>query len=267
MTTRVRLGYVDVPTGQVHYRTVGEGTPLLLLHQSPNSSVMFERAFPPLAAANIRVIAMDTPGYGMSSVPDERPGIETYASVIPALLDALNVQQCAVLGHHTGANTAAEFAIRHPERVTKLILNGPPVFNDEERAIRLERAPHATAELKADGSHLLDRWNRRIAATPNWKDIHAMQRGVVQTLIAGLSGVDWYGHIAAYEHPLFHRITDITVPALILTNTGDDLYKLARRAHHMRPDFDYVELEGGNHDIVDEQAEAWAAAVVKFITA
>ena len=42
----VQKGYVDSPMGQVHYRTCGEGTPLLMLHMTPQSSFNFKIPFP-----------------------------------------------------------------------------------------------------------------------------------------------------------------------------------------------------------------------------
>ncbi|MCS7001783.1 MAG: alpha/beta hydrolase [Dehalococcoidia bacterium] len=260
---RIRKGYVDAPTGQVHFRVMGEGLPLLLLHQSPNSSMMFEKAYPLLAAAGVRAIGMDTPGFGMSDVPDPRPSIDTYARVIPYLLDALGVARTAVLGHHTGSATAVAFALAHPDRVTKLILNGPPLYTEDERRARLERAHRGPIPLQPDGSHLIDRWNRRLRATPGWTDLRAMHRGVVQTLLAG--DTEWYGHLAAFEYELLPRFLALAVPTMILTNTGDDLYAYAQRARDLRPDFRYVELVGGTHDIVDEQPEAWTQAVVAFV--
>ena len=50
-----------------------------------------------------------------------------------------------------------------------------------------------------------------------------------------------------------------------MTNTGDDIYYAAGRAREIRPDFAYVELEGGTHDIVDEQPENWTRAVARFL--
>ena len=55
--------------------------------------------------------------------------------------------------------------------------------------------------------------------------------------------------------------------ALILTNTGDDIYYAAQRARTLRPDFAYIELEGGTHDIVEEQPDEWTRAVVEFLVA
>ncbi|MEL7030444.1 MAG: hypothetical protein AAGL49_14830, partial [Pseudomonadota bacterium] len=57
----------------------------------------------------------------------------------------------------------------------------------------------------------------------------------------------------------------LSLPGAILTNTGDDLYAASRRAHEARPDFGYAELPGGTHDIVDEQPEAWADAVIALV--
>ncbi len=57
----------------------------------------------------------------------------------------------------------------------------------------------------------------------------------------------------------------LTVPTLLLTNTGEDLYRQTQLAREARPDLAYVELEGGTHDIVDEQPEAWVAAVLDFV--
>ena len=57
----------------------------------------------------------------------------------------------------------------------------------------------------------------------------------------------------------------IATPTLILSNSGEDLYAASRRAHGLRPDFAFAALDGGTHDIVDEQPEAWAAAVASFL--
>jgi pimeloyl-ACP methyl ester carboxylesterase len=224
---------------------------------------MFSKAMAYLAARGLRVIAIDTPGYGNSDVPGERPSVETYATAVPATLEHFGIDRVALLGHHTGAATACEVAATWPERVSKLILNGPPLYTEEERLAREQRAARQTVAPMPDGSHLLQRWQRRIAATPGWTDINAMQRGVVQTLVAG--EYDWYGHLAAFEYRMMPRFLSLTVPTLILTNTGEDLYRFSLRAHELRPDFAFVALEGGTHDIVDEQPEAWANAVADFV--
>lgn len=261
---KTRKGYADGPFGQIHYQEAGGGVPLVLCHQSPSSSAMFRPAYPLLAAAGVRAIGMDTPAFGQSDPPPRPHSIAGYARAVPALLDHLNLDQAAILGHHTGAAIAAEAAVTWPARITRVILNGPPVLTLAERkAYRdaLDSAPRS--DPQADGSHLLEIWNRRATFTPGWTSVEAMHNGVIQMLIAGDAGLD--GFHAAFDHDIAETIRRITQPTLILTNTGDDIYSCAQRARELRPDFDYVELSGGTHDIVDEQPQAWADAVTAFV--
>lgn len=254
-------GYVDGPTGQIHYQVMGEGIPLILSHQSPSSSNMFRKAYPLLAAAGIQAIGIDTPGFGSSDVPEPRPSVADYATMFAPVLDHMGLTSAHFLGHHTGAANVAEFAYRSPERVRSLILNGPPVFTAEERAEKVDLP--GPAPVQSDGSHLKKRWDSRMAATVGWTDLDAMHRNVLQTLWSGETF--WYGHKAAFEYDMTEAFMGLTVPTLILTNTGDDIYFLSCRARDMRPDMDFTELTDGTHDIVDEQPEQWTEAVVKYI--
>ena len=69
----------------------------------------------------------------------------------------------------------------------------------------------------------------------------------------------------APDRPLRRALTLLVIGGLILTNTGDDIYYAAQRALKLRADFHYEELEGGTHDIVEEQPDAWTDAVVNFL--
>jgi len=257
----LRKGYVTGPTGQIHYRTLGKGIPLILSHQSPSSSNMFQAVYSLLAEAGIMAIGVDTPGFGMSDVPNRRPSVGDYATMFAPIMEKLGLDKANFLGHHTGACNVCEFSVQHPQRVVKLILNGPPLYSLEERAQRVDK-PKALP-IESDGSHLKILWERRCAATPGYSDLDAMQKGVMQSLWAGETA--WYGHKAAFEYDMIPSFESITVPTLILTNTGDDLYDIARRAHEMRPDMDYKELDNGTHDIIDEQPQDWTDAVVAYL--
>ena len=62
-------------------------------------------------------VAVDTPGFGMSDVPDPRPSVEDYASVFPAVLDHFSLSSAHFLGHHTGAANVTAFAPCKPGEV------------------------------------------------------------------------------------------------------------------------------------------------------
>lgn len=260
-----RKGYADGPDGQVHYRDAGQGQPLVLLHQTPCHLGQFAAAWPPLVAAGLRPIAIDTPGYGQSAPPRGTPGIAGYARAVIAVLDHLGLAAADVLGHHTGAAIAAELAVAAPTRVRRVILNGPPLFTPAERSAYREAIAQAPRpEPAADGRHLLAVWERRVRFTPGWTDIAAMHRGVVMMLLAEPRERD--GYTAAFAHDVGIPLAALRQPALILTNTGDDLYDASCRARDLRPDLAFVALEGGTHDIIDEQPAAWSAAVAAFLT-
>jgi len=265
-----RYGYAAGPFGQVHYQIWASGDaasrPLVLCHQSPSSSEQFTAIYPLLAARGITPIGVDTPGFGMSAVPDHAPTIEEYADSVTAVLDHLGISSAHILGQHTGSMVAMEATLRHPKRYRSLVLNTPTPFSEQERA---EWSATLTARQKAwrpkrDGSHLQALWDRRCAASGSgWSNLPAMHREVVQMLRAGETL--WYGHAASFAYDQLSRLAAITLPTLILTNTGDLTYPFARRAAERRPDFAYRELEGGTHDIVDEQPDAFTAAVVAFL--
>ncbi len=261
----IRRTYIDGPHGQIHLRLAGAaGVPLLLLHQSPLSGGQFAAALPLLAQAGFAVAAMDTPGFGQSDRPAAPVGIAGYADCIPAVLDALGWNKPHVLGHHTGASIAASFAAHYPQRLDRLVLNGLALLSDEERA-HFAQFRFAPLVPKADGSHLLAAWNQRLAASPGWTHLTAMHCYVTEML----ANPDFYywGFEAAFAHDLGADLLAVRAPALILSNTGEDLYAASQRAHALRPDFAFAALEGGTHDIVDEQPEAWVAAVTAFLKA
>jgi haloalkane dehalogenase len=258
----IRRTYVDGPHGQIHLRLAGEGVPLLLLHQSPLSGGQFEAVLPLLAASGFAVAAMDTPGFGQSDRPAAPVGIAGYADAIPAVLDALGWSKAHVVGHHTGASIAASFAARYPGRLDRLVLNGLALLSDEERA-HFAQFRFAPLEPKADGSHLLAAWNQRLAASPGWTHFPAMHRYVTEMLAN--SEYYFWGFEAAFAHDLAADLKAIKAQTLIFSNTGEDLYAASQRAHGLRPDFAFAALDGGTHDIVDEQPEAWVAAVSAFL--
>ena len=253
--------YVDGRWGQVHIEEAGEGPPLVLLHQSPLSGGQFRPALPHLAQ-HFRVIAPDTPGFGASDAPPVPAGIDDHADALAGLLDGLGLARVHLLGHHTGAAIAAAFAVRHADRVDRLILNGVPLLTDEERA-HFRTFRFAPLLPRADGRHLLDAWNQRLAATPGWTDLDAMHRHLA-TMLGNPERYYWLFE-PVFAHDLAADLNVISAPTLVFSNSGEDLFEASQRAAAMRPDWSFAALKGGTHDIVDEQPEDWARVVSEFL--
>jgi pimeloyl-ACP methyl ester carboxylesterase len=148
----IRRGFVDVPDGQIHYRTAGTGgsRPLVLLHASPGSARTLDPLMLQLSASR-RVIAPDTLGNGDSSPPAaEAPAVADFAAGALDALDSLGIERFDLYGTHTGAGIAAEIAIAAPQRVDRLVLDGVGLYSEEEIADMLARyAPALEPDLEA----------------------------------------------------------------------------------------------------------------------
>jgi pimeloyl-ACP methyl ester carboxylesterase len=123
----VRSRTVAVPgRGRVHLLEKGAGTPVVLLHGSGVAAGFF---LPLLNEVDgVRALAPDLPGSGLSD-PIELPRhryFETAAAWLDRLLDTLELDRIALLGHSAGGVWALRYALAHPERVERLVLIGPP---------------------------------------------------------------------------------------------------------------------------------------------
>jgi 2-hydroxymuconate-semialdehyde hydrolase len=106
---------------------VGSGPALLMIHGSgPGVSAWanWRLAIPPLSR-QARVIAPDMVGFGFTDrPPGQRYDMDTWVAQALGVLDALQVPQADVVGNSFGGALALALAIRHPERVRRLVLMG-----------------------------------------------------------------------------------------------------------------------------------------------
>jgi len=256
-----RRGYVDGLWGQVHYRVVGAGPPLLLLHQVPWSSAQYFKALPVLAARGMRVIALDTPGYGMSDPPPGRPSIEDHADNLARVLERLELDRPAIAGHHTGALIAGCFASRHPGRVAKCVIDNPPFWTPAEREER-QRKLGNVQKPRPGGQHFVDRWSMiRERGDPDWSD-ESVHLAVLSYFNSGPHAE--LGYWAAYRYEFAPDLANIGPPTLLLACRRDRLFPYAERVRALRPDFAYVELDGGVAMQLERPAD-WAAPIASFL--
>ncbi|WP_375285727.1 alpha/beta fold hydrolase [Sphingomonas sp.] len=256
-----RRGYVEGPEGQVHYRELGQGAPIVLVHQAPWGSIQYRRAIPVLAEAGYRVIVPDLPGHGMSDPPRTAASIDGYAETVAAVIAALDLPPVAVAGHHGGGLVAARLAAEHPARVRALVTDNMPYYSAEQRA---ERAAHLAdvQEIKPDGSHFTDRWAvvRRIA-DPAWSD-ETVHVGLVAYFANGPWKED--GHRAAPAYDLEADLDRIACPTLVIASRTDRLFPMGQQLVRRRPGWAYAELPGGA-GMVFERAPEWAAPILHFL--
>ena len=110
-----------------NYHDVGDGFPALFIHGSgPGVSAWANwRLVMPALTERLRVIAPDMAGFGFSERPAGiRYDLDTWVAQAIGLLDALGLEQADVVGNSFGGALALAMAIRHPQRVRRLVLMG-----------------------------------------------------------------------------------------------------------------------------------------------
>ena len=108
---------------RLNYIERGTGFPLVLLHGNGESSDYFSNQIP-FFLKTYRVIAVDTRGHGKSPRGTAPFTLEQFADDLKELLDYLGIEKCFLLGFSDGANIALLFALKYPDYLEKLVLNG-----------------------------------------------------------------------------------------------------------------------------------------------
>lgn len=254
-------GYVTTRWGQVHFRRSGtEGPALVLLHESPLSSVAYQDALPHLGVA-ARAIAFDTPGYGMSDGPVEIQEIPAYAATLLEAVDELGIDRFAVAGVHTGASLAVQLAVQAPDRVTHAVLSGVPVWSEEERQKYLATWSPPVA-VDPSGSHLDWAWERYIRI---WGGPPQLIHLGATTLLANLSGYH-LAYQAAFRYDPLPDLSAVRCPVLLYTADEDLLIASDQDAVHRFPDARLERVPGLVGQLPMRVPEQYARRVIAFVT-
>ncbi len=219
--------FIDIKGIKIHYRILGKGESIVLLHASPRSGRMLEN-FGKMLSEHFKVIIPDFPGYGYSEAIPQK--VETLYDVVPYLEDffeALNLEKPSIYGTATGAQLGIAFALTHPDLVKNLFLDNPAHFSEEEYQ---EISSNYFVDLspKADGSHIINLWNhvKESMMYFPWYD-HSPESlfstvepspaiiadTVEEYLVAGVRYDELYR--AAFLHERVDKIQQLSVPTVI----------------------------------------------------
>lgn len=113
-------GHASLGQLDLYYETLGTGRPLVLIHGALMTVSMLND-YPALLAASRQVIAVELQGHGHTRDIDRPLRYELLADDIAALLDHLGLPQADLFGYSLGAGVALQVAIRHPQRVGRVV--------------------------------------------------------------------------------------------------------------------------------------------------
>ena len=115
-------GFVTVSGGvRLHYRRLGDGPAMVLLHGYPQTGHCWRKVMPALAE-RFTVIAPDLRGYGDSDRPPAGYDKRQMAADVAELIRALGLGPVVLVGHDRGGRVAHRFALDHEQLVIRLVL-------------------------------------------------------------------------------------------------------------------------------------------------
>jgi pimeloyl-ACP methyl ester carboxylesterase len=197
--------YADVNGINLYYEVRGTGRPIMLLHGGLGSGEMFGPALEGLAESH-RVITPDLQGHGRTADVDRPLRLETMAEDIAALMDHLGLDKVDAVGYSLGGGVAFQLAIRHPEKVRKLVLVST-YFRDDavDPALRAQQGQvNASAAESLRGTPMHELYQR---VAPRPEDFPRL--------------LDKIGGYMAQPFDYTEQLRGITVPTMLVSADAD----------------------------------------------
>lgn len=269
--------FVSVDGIRIHYQEFGSlpaVADVVLIHGYTASVYVWKTVAPMLAAAGLRVIALDLPGFGYSQKPKNFDySISSQARIVERFMDRLGIGRPVVVGSSYGGAVAATLALDYPERVAKLILVDPVTNDDPKRhpVLRLAAIPgigEVITPFLADARMFHRSRMKKTIAQPNQrlitKDrIEAIRRPLAAadahySLLA--TSRNWYAERIERDAALLNQ------PTLIIWGEDDRVIPIenGHRLHNALLHSRMVVIKDCGHVPMEEKPEIFVNLVAEF---
>ncbi len=253
----------------LHYEVAGEGAPIIFLHGAYTSRFAFRFQRDALAS-DFRVVLRDLRGHdGAPSVAPPGFGFDTTEiDDMLAVLQAEGLERVNPVGHSTGATITFLFALRHPERVRRVVLIEPTLLSFVPLEFWSTPVWIEALELgRRDGGRSLVDGAMAELAGPDWRtrmSPRAVARIEAQAAIALAHQEAWYSLDITDDD-----LRALRPPALVLygDNGVPTQPHIRSRMLAVRPDIEWRLVPGAGHNVHLDQQEATSAAIREFFTA
>jgi pimeloyl-ACP methyl ester carboxylesterase len=266
---------IETDFGPIEYATLGEGNPVLVVHGIFGG---FDQGLV-IARGNVgeafRSIVPSRFGYLRTPLPEDASPAR-QADAFACLLDALGIQQAAVLGTSAGGTSAIQFALRHPDRCSALVLFSSSAPGETEAALPPE--PLAKVAFKSDFIFwLLTTYFRSslnsimgvphgFELTPEYKADVAEVMKTILPVNPRSDGAVFDMFVSNADINTGYPLAEITVPVLIVNAVDDPLtlYNNAKSMAERIPGGKLVTIESGGHMLLGHE-ERIRSEIVAFL--
>jgi pimeloyl-ACP methyl ester carboxylesterase len=209
------------------------------------------------------VLAVDLPGHGRSPSPT-RATIPALADWVAALVESATLENAAVVGHSMGSLVALETAIRHPSRVSKLVLIGTSAPMPVGEAFLAAARDNSPAALDMETV-----WGHARGAVLTQSPVPGISlMGASRSLNARAhDGVLHADLNACHEYrPLIDSIRALRVPTLVIAGTRDQMtpMKAGKALAAEIPGARFATLDAG-HSMMSEAPRATLEELREFL--
>lgn len=265
------LAYID---------TGGDGYPVLLVHGLGSNLSLWRDHIDPLSAEH-RVLALDLPGFGVSSKHNVSGRMTDFAETVRGFVDALGLAPITYMGVSMGGQVGLTLALEAPETIERLVLVSPAgieTFTDEQAAgLRQMMTPEAIAG--ANDAAIRQNTASNFAS---WSDDYTWlieQRNALSErddfeAYARANSASVAGMV---DEPVYDRLGTVQMPVLVLYGTGDrlipnpylnpqwDTAAIAQRAEEALPDATVHLVEDAGHLLMIERPDAFQEHLQEFL--
>jgi 3-oxoadipate enol-lactonase len=258
-------GYIKVEGGYLFYEEAGTGENIVLLHDGLIDRQVWDDQFLFLAK-DYRVIRYDRLGYGKSSNPKS-----SYSNVdnLYQLFEQLNIDKAIIFGMSAGGGVSIDFTLRHPKKVSGLILVGAVVSGYGYSTHMFTRGGNLDPSLSPNNN--LKKFITYFATEDPYeiyfKNITAKEKALKLIVADSLAWVTRHQFYVPPDRPAAKFLLEIKVPVLILVGEYDipDVQAHAGIIEFGIPNAKREIVPNSGHLIPLEQPEYFNAKVLKFL--
>lgn len=238
----------------VHSRVWGQtaaGTPIVLVHGVGLSSRYLVPLGQRLAALGYRVLAPGLPGFGKTKTPAgtswaSAPTVHEQAEQLLAWMDAVGIERAVLFGNSVGTQVTVEVAVRQPQRVERLVLEGPTP--DPKYRTPLRQYPRVLRNMMFEPPSLNSVYQAEYASAAMIRMFRQLRKTV--------------------DDPIEQRLPHVQVPALVVRGRFDQTLSQAwaEQFTALLPDARLVVVEGAAHNAHYSAPHVLARLMHGFLT-